>query len=260
MRGWDVWLAEVATARMGCKLRAGAGGDEEEGCGFKPSLTPTSSTNPSTEFLYLGTLLPARQHHNTWDELPSASWFAGAPPFAAASPRGPTLSMKEVAGVNGCVFALCSKVPWHRYDHGGIGCFQGPSARCPLGSCLFAGRIVWVEALQMLIQSVLTNEEDLKLKYLKDDPFPNLCPIEALLKAILDVPFAFKRMKAMLYISRFHLEINQLRMAYATFEEISSRLFHKVLEAVLNFGNFMSIIVGSPKVTFLGAKYSSKDC
>ncbi|KAL6619612.1 hypothetical protein ACP70R_034751 [Stipagrostis hirtigluma subsp. patula] len=109
-----------------------------------------------------------------------------------------------------------------------------------------------VEALRMLTQIVLTNEEELKLKYFKDDPFSKLCPIEVFLKAILDVPFAFKRVDAMLYIASFYLEVNQLRMSYATIEAAcqemrSSRLFHKVLEAVLNFGNFMSINAGSPK-------------
>ncbi|XP_006653941.2 formin-like protein 14 [Oryza brachyantha] len=108
-----------------------------------------------------------------------------------------------------------------------------------------------VEALRMLMQMTVTNEEELKLKYFKDDPSIKLCPVEAFLKAMLDVPFAFKRMDAMLYIANFYLEVNQLRMSYATLEAAcqelkSSRLFHKVLEAVLNFGNLMSINTGSP--------------
>ncbi|XP_066361577.1 formin-like protein 14 [Miscanthus floridulus] len=108
-----------------------------------------------------------------------------------------------------------------------------------------------VEALRMLTQMVLCNEEELKLKYFKDDSLSRLCPVDAFLKAMLDVPFAFKRVDAMLYIASFYLEINQLRMSYATLEgacqEIrSSRLFHKVLEAVVNFGNFMNTNSGSP--------------
>ncbi|TVU18429.1 hypothetical protein EJB05_34530, partial [Eragrostis curvula] len=108
-----------------------------------------------------------------------------------------------------------------------------------------------VDTLRMLTQIVLNNEEELKLKYFKDDSLSKLCPVEDYLKAILDVPFAFKRVDAMLYIASFYLEVNQLRMSYATLEAAcqemrSSRLFHKVLEAVLNFGNFMSINAGSP--------------
>nr|AAW56932.1 unknown protein [Oryza sativa Japonica Group] len=108
-----------------------------------------------------------------------------------------------------------------------------------------------VEALRMLMQMVLTNEEELKLKYFKDDLSTKLCPVEAFLKAVLDIPFAFKRMDAMLYVANFYLEVNQLRMSYATLEAAcqelkNSRLFHKVLEAVLNFGNLMSIDTGSP--------------
>ncbi|KAE8793671.1 formin-like protein 14 [Hordeum vulgare] len=108
-----------------------------------------------------------------------------------------------------------------------------------------------VEALRMLAQLVLTNEEELKLRYFKDDPPAKLCSVDAFLKTILDVPFAFKRVDAMLYVSNFYLEVNQLRMSYTTLEAAcqelrSSRLFHKVLGAVLNFGNMMSINTGSP--------------
>jgi hypothetical protein len=70
----------------------------------------------------------------------------------------------------------------------------------------------------MLTQIVLTSEEELKLKYFKDDPLSKLCPVEAFVKAMLDVPFAFKRVDAMLYIATFHLEVNQLRMSYAALE------------------------------------------
>ncbi|CAN6358178.1 unnamed protein product [Urochloa humidicola] len=108
-----------------------------------------------------------------------------------------------------------------------------------------------VEALRMLAQMVLSNEEELKLKYFKDDSLTRLCPVEAFVKAMLEVPFAFKRVDAMLYIADFYLEVNQLRLSYATLEGAcqemrSSRLFHKVIEAVMNFGNFMSINAGSP--------------
>uniref|UniRef100_A0A452XJB8 FH2 domain-containing protein n=1 Tax=Aegilops tauschii subsp. strangulata TaxID=200361 RepID=A0A452XJB8_AEGTS len=75
-----------------------------------------------------------------------------------------------------------------------------------------------VEALRMLAQLVLTNEEELKLRYFKDDPPAKLCAVDAFLKTILDVPFAFKRVDAMLYVSNFYLEVNQLRMSYATLE------------------------------------------
>ncbi|XP_047046180.1 formin-like protein 14, partial [Lolium rigidum] len=108
-----------------------------------------------------------------------------------------------------------------------------------------------LEALQMLTQLVPTNDEELKLRYFKDDPPAKLCKVDAFLKTILDVPFAFKRVDAMLYVSNFYLEVNQLRMSYATLEAAcqelrSSRLFHRVLGAVLNFGNLMSINTGSP--------------
>ena len=77
-----------------------------------------------------------------------------------------------------------------------------------------------VETLRMLTQMVLSSEEELKLKYFKDDSLTRLCPVEAFVKAMLDVPFAFKRVDAMLYIASFYLEVNQLRLSYATLEVI----------------------------------------
>jgi hypothetical protein len=70
----------------------------------------------------------------------------------------------------------------------------------------------------MLTQIVLTNEEELKLKHFKDDSLSKLCPVEAFVKAMLDVPFPFKRVDAMFYIATFCMEVNQLRMSYATLE------------------------------------------
>ena len=70
----------------------------------------------------------------------------------------------------------------------------------------------------MLTQLVLTNEEELKLRYFKDETHAKLCKVDAFLKTIVEVPFAFKRVDAMLYVSNFYLEVNQLRTSYATLE------------------------------------------
>jgi hypothetical protein len=89
-----------------------------------------------------------------------------------------------------------------------------------LFSFLVAGNAhgLGVDALWMLTQIVLTNEEELKLKHFKDDSLSKLCPVEAFVKAMLDVPFAFKRVDAMFYIATFYMEVNRLRMSYATLE------------------------------------------
>ncbi|KVI00376.1 Actin-binding FH2 [Cynara cardunculus var. scolymus] len=75
-----------------------------------------------------------------------------------------------------------------------------------------------------------TMEEEDKLK--DASPF-NLGPAEKFLKAVIDIPFAFKRVDAMLYISNFDVEIDYLMR--------NSRMFMKLLEAALKAGNRMNI-------------------
>ncbi|KAI3914969.1 hypothetical protein MKW98_020516 [Papaver atlanticum] len=69
---------------------------------------------------------------------------------------------------------------------------------------------------------------------------------EKFIKAVLDVPFAFLRIEAMLYRDTFEDEVVHLRNSFAMLEEEceelrSSRLFLKLLEAVLKIGNMMNV-------------------
>nr|XP_009389163.1 PREDICTED: formin-like protein 1 [Musa acuminata subsp. malaccensis] len=102
------------------------------------------------------------------------------------------------------------------------------------------------EILEALTKMVPSREEELKLKeYKNDSPF-KLGPAESFLKAVLDIPFAFKRVDAMLYIANFYPEVNHLRNLFRTLEiaceELrSSRMFSKLLEAVLKTGNRMNV-------------------
>ncbi|RWW58160.1 hypothetical protein BHE74_00035005 [Ensete ventricosum] len=92
-----------------------------------------------------------------------------------------------------------------------------------------------------------SKEEEHKLKECKDDSPFKLGPAEKFLKALLDVPFAFKRVDAMLYIANFDSEVNYLKKSFETLEQAaceelrSSRLFIKLLEAVLKTGNRMNV-------------------
>lgn len=64
-----------------------------------------------------------------------------------------------------------------------------------------------------------TKEEEWKLKeYKDDDSVIKLGPAEKFLKALLDVPFAFKRVDAMLYIANFESEIEYLKKSFGTLE------------------------------------------
>lgn len=63
-----------------------------------------------------------------------------------------------------------------------------------------------------------TKEEEHKLKEFKDESPFKLGPAEKFLKAVLDVPFAFKRIDAMLYIANFDSEVEYLKRSFETLE------------------------------------------
>ncbi|RYQ80911.1 hypothetical protein Ahy_Scaffold1g106994 isoform C [Arachis hypogaea] len=101
------------------------------------------------------------------------------------------------------------------------------------------------ELLETLVKMAPTKEEEIKLKNYNGD-LSKLGSAERFLKAVLDIPFAFKRVEAMLYRANFDSEVNYLRKSFQTLEAASeelrnSRLFLKLLEAVLRTGNRMNV-------------------
>uniref|UniRef100_A0A5B6ZW66 Formin-like protein n=1 Tax=Davidia involucrata TaxID=16924 RepID=A0A5B6ZW66_DAVIN len=102
------------------------------------------------------------------------------------------------------------------------------------------------ELLESLLKMAPTKEEDRKLREFKDESTFKLGPAEKFLKAVLDVPFAFKRVDAMLYIANFDSEVEYLKSSFETLEAAcqelrSSRMFMRLLEAVLKTGNRMNV-------------------
>lgn len=102
------------------------------------------------------------------------------------------------------------------------------------------------ELLESLLKMAPTKEEELKLKEFKDESPFKLGPAEKFLKAVLYIPFAFNRVEAMLYIANFDPEIEYLRRSFDTLETAceelrNSRMFLKLLEAVLKTGNRMNV-------------------
>ncbi|KAK9285160.1 hypothetical protein L1049_024346 [Liquidambar formosana] len=100
------------------------------------------------------------------------------------------------------------------------------------------------ELLETLVKMAPTKEEEIKLRDYRGD-IAKLGSAERFLKAILDIPFAFKRVEAMLYRANFDTEVKYLRKSFQTLEAASeelknSRLFFKLLEAVLRTGNRMN--------------------
>ncbi|KAL9243085.1 hypothetical protein vseg_017015 [Gypsophila vaccaria] len=101
------------------------------------------------------------------------------------------------------------------------------------------------ELLESLLKMAPTKEEERKLMEYKDDSPVKLGHAEKFLKAVIDIPFAFKRVEAMLYIANFESEIEYLKKSFETLEVAcdelrSSRMFLKLLEAVLKTGNRMN--------------------
>ncbi|KAI9176560.1 hypothetical protein LWI28_004283 [Acer negundo] len=80
------------------------------------------------------------------------------------------------------------------------------------------------ELLESLLKMAPTKEEERKLKDYKDDSPVKLCSAEKFLKAVLDVPFAFKRVDAMLYITNFESEVEYLKRSFETLEAACEEL------------------------------------
>ncbi|CAK8577594.1 unnamed protein product [Lathyrus sativus] len=102
------------------------------------------------------------------------------------------------------------------------------------------------ELLESLLKMAPTKEEETKLKEFKDDSPFKLGPAEKFLKVMLDIPFAFNRVDAMLYIANFDSELEYLKKSFHTLEVAceelkNSRMFMKILEAVLRTGNRMNV-------------------
>lgn len=100
------------------------------------------------------------------------------------------------------------------------------------------------ELFETLVKMAPTKEEEIKLKDYNGD-LSKLGAAERFLKGILDIPFAFKRVEAMLYRANFDAEVKYLTKSFETLEVASeelknSRLFLKLLEAVLQTGNRMN--------------------
>ncbi|KAG0499450.1 hypothetical protein HPP92_004141 [Vanilla planifolia] len=109
---------------------------------------------------------------------------------------------------------------------------------------LMEGNELPVELLQVLLRMAPTADEELKLR-LFNDQTAMLGTAEQFLKSLLNIPFAFKRMEALLFMTTLREESTfvkeSLTILEATCKELrNSRLFLKLLEAVLKTGNRMN--------------------
>ncbi|KAL0443436.1 UNVERIFIED_CONTAM: Formin-like protein 5 [Sesamum latifolium] len=100
------------------------------------------------------------------------------------------------------------------------------------------------ELIQTLLKMAPTAEEELKLR-LYSGPLSQLGPAERFLKVLVDIPFAFKRLESLLFMCTLQEEMLTLKESFAVLEAActelrKSRLFLKLLEAVLKTGNRMN--------------------
>ncbi|KAJ0267104.1 Formin-like protein 5 [Hirschfeldia incana] len=100
------------------------------------------------------------------------------------------------------------------------------------------------EFIQTLLKMAPTPEEEIKLR-LYCGEIAQLGTAERFLKAVVDIPFAFKRLEALLFMCTLYEEIAFVKESFQTLEVAcqelrGSRLFLKLLEAVLKTGNRMN--------------------
>ncbi|XP_058108007.1 formin-like protein 11 isoform X2 [Magnolia sinica] len=110
---------------------------------------------------------------------------------------------------------------------------------------LMQGDGLRAQQLEALAKMMPTKEEEDKLSNYQGN-INELGSAEKFVKTIINIPFAFQRIEAMLYRDTFEDEVVHLRKSFAMLEEAckelrSSRLFLKLLEAVLKTGNRMNV-------------------
>ncbi|KAK0602905.1 hypothetical protein LWI29_038127 [Acer saccharum] len=109
---------------------------------------------------------------------------------------------------------------------------------------LLEGNELPVEFLQALLKMAPTPDEELKLRLFSGE-ISQLGSADRFLKVLGDIPFAFKRIEALLFMCTLQEEVTFTKESFETLEVAckelrNSRLFHKLLEAVLKTGNRMN--------------------
>lgn len=78
--------------------------------------------------------------------------------------------------------------------------------------------VLGTELLESLLKMAPTKEEERKLREYEDGSSIKLGHAERFLKAVIDVPHAFKRVEALLYASTFESEVEYLKKSFSTLE------------------------------------------
>ncbi|CAN1789610.1 Formin-like protein 5 [Linum perenne] len=114
-----------------------------------------------------------------------------------------------------------------------------------VSDALLEGNELPAELIQTLLKMAPTSDEELKLRLFSGE-LSQLGPAERFLKALVDIPFPFHRMEALLFMGTLEEEIANAMESFKALEVVASkevrnsRLFLKLLEAVLKTGNRMN--------------------
>lgn len=109
---------------------------------------------------------------------------------------------------------------------------------------LVEGNEIPIELIQTLLKMAPTQDEELKLR-LFTGQLHELGPAERFLKVLVEIPFAFKRLECLMFMHNLQEDFSSIKDSFATLEVAcedlrKSRLFLKLLEAVLKTGNRMN--------------------
>lgn len=84
------------------------------------------------------------------------------------------------------------------------------------------------ELFETLVKMAPSKEEEIKLREYNGN-ISKLGPPERFLKAILDIPLAFKRVEALLYKENFNNEVKYLRKSFQILE-VAITIIHELLQ------------------------------
>ncbi|XP_025633890.1 formin-like protein 5 isoform X1 [Arachis hypogaea] len=90
---------------------------------------------------------------------------------------------------------------------------------------LYEGNELPAEFLQTLLKMAPTTDEQLKLRLFTGE-LSQLGPADQFLKAMVDMPFAFKRMEALLFMSTLKEELNSTIESFAVLESTDAQSQH----------------------------------
>lgn len=101
-----------------------------------------------------------------------------------------------------------------------------------------------IELINALLKMTPTQEEELKLRLYNDD-LSKLGVAERFLKRLIEIPFCYKRLSALLFMGTLKEDVASINESFSTLEVAcaelkNNRLFLKLLEAVLKTGNRMN--------------------